>query len=55
MAPEIITALVGLLCSIISSSVTFVFTKRKYTAEVESQQIKNISEAFDAGDLASKQ
>lgn len=44
---EITTALIGLLCTIISSAVTFFFTRRKYNAEVNSQQIDNINSSFD--------
>lgn len=44
---EIVMALVGLVCGIVSSVATFLLTKRKYNTEVDSQQITNIKEAFD--------
>lgn len=46
METAIVTALTGLFCTVISSIVTFFMTKRKYNSEVESQQIKNLNEAF---------
>ena len=48
MANEIVMALVGVICSAISAVVSFILTKRKYSTEVESQQIQNLNEAFDA-------
>jgi len=47
MATEIVMALVGVLCTAISSTVTFILTKRRYNVEVDSQQIKNMSDSFD--------
>lgn len=47
MASEIVTALVGLICTTVSSFVTFFLTKRKYNTEVDSQQIKNMNESFE--------
>lgn len=47
MSVEIISALVGLICGIISSIATFLLTKRKYNTEVEANQIQNLNEAFD--------
>lgn len=47
MATEILAALIGLFCTIVSSVVTFFLTKKKYNSEVEAQQIQNIKEAFD--------
>lgn len=47
MASEIVSALVGLFCTVVSGVVTFILTKRKYNTEVESQQIRNMTEAFD--------
>lgn len=47
MATEIITALVGLFCGIVSSIVTFILTKKKYDTEVDSQQIKNVDDSFE--------
>lgn len=47
MTSTIITALVGLVCTLASSIVTFLLTKRKYDAEVESQTFANVKDAFD--------
>ena len=47
MGSEIIMALVGVLCTAISSVVTFFLTRRKYNTEVDSQQIHNMGESFD--------
>ena len=47
MASEIIMALVGVVCSAISSVVTFLLTRRKYNTEVDSQQIENMEKSFD--------
>lgn len=47
MATEIITAMVGLFCTVVSSVVTFVLTRRKYNTEVDSQQIQNLNDGFD--------
>lgn len=47
MATEIIMAFVAVLCGAISSWVTFVFTRRKYNSEVESQQIENQNASFE--------
>lgn len=47
MASEVIVTLTGLLCTVISSIVTFILTKRKYNTEVDSQQIQNMSDSFD--------
>ena len=40
-------ALVGVVCSAISSVVTFLLTRRKYNTEVDSQQIENMEKSFD--------
>ena len=47
MQTAIISALVGLFCTTASSLVTFFLTRRKYNSEVDSQQIKNMSDSFD--------
>lgn len=47
MGSEVVMALVGLLCSTLSSLITFVLTKRKYNVEVDSQQIQNMEAAFN--------
>lgn len=44
---EIIATLTGLFCTVVSSVVTFFLTRRKYNTEVDSQQIRNMSEAFE--------
>ena len=46
MGTGIITALVGVICSALSGLITFLMTKKKYNSEVESQQIKNLNDAF---------
>lgn len=47
MASEAVAALVGLLCTIVSSVVTFFLTRRKYNTEVDSQQIQNMKDSFE--------
>ena len=47
MASEIITTLVGLFCTAVSGVLTFIFTKKKYNAEVDNQQLQNTREAFE--------
>lgn len=47
MTSTIITAFVGLICTLASSIVTFLLTKRKYDIEVDSQQIENMNKSFD--------
>lgn len=47
MTSTIITALIGLFCTLASSVVTFLLTRRKYNEEVNSQQIENMSKSFD--------
>lgn len=46
MGSEIVITITGLVCTLISSVVTFLLTRKKYNTEVDSQQITNISEAF---------
>lgn len=46
MGTGLIAGLVGVICSGLSGFITFLFTKRKYNSEVESQQIKNLNDAF---------
>lgn len=48
MGPEIVMALVGVICSAISSVVTFLLTRRKYNSEVDSQVVENVKNAFEA-------
>ena len=48
MGTEIISAITGLFCTVVSSIVTFVLTRRKYNTEVDSQQIENMEKSFDA-------
>lgn len=47
MGTGIISALTGLFCTIVSGLATFFLTRRKYNSEVDSQQIKNMSDSFD--------
>ena len=47
MGSEIVMALVGVICTAISSVVTFFLTRRKYNTEVDSQQIENMEKSFD--------
>ena len=47
MVSTIITALVGVLCTILSSAATFFLTRRKYNSEVDSQVVKNVKDAFE--------
>lgn len=47
MSSEILMALVTTFCTAIGSFVTFILTKRKYNAEVDSQQILNMEAAFN--------
>lgn len=47
MVSTITTALIGLICTLVSSGVTFLFTRRKYNEEVTSQKLDNITKAFD--------
>lgn len=39
---EIVTALVGGITAAVSSVVTYILTKRKYNAEVDSKVIENL-------------
>lgn len=47
MINNIYAAVITLICTCLSSILTFFLTKRKYNTEVDSQQIKNMSESFD--------
>lgn len=47
MASEITLTVVGFICTTLSAIVTFLLTKKKYGAEVESQQIENMKQSFD--------
>jgi intracellular sulfur oxidation DsrE/DsrF family protein len=47
MGTGIISTIVGLFCTIITSVVTFLLTRRKFNSEVDAQQIKNMSDSFD--------
>lgn len=48
MGTEIVIALVGVVCTALSGWFSFILTKRKYNTEVESQQIENMKQSFDA-------
>ena len=41
------TSLIGLFVTVVTNSVTFFLTRKKYYTEVDSQQIKNMSDSFD--------
>lgn len=47
MAEQITMAVVGLFCTLLSSIITFLLTKKRYNAEVDSQQIENMNKSFD--------
>ena len=47
MGTGIITALIGLFVTLVTNGVTFFLTRKKYSAEVDSQQIKNMGDSFD--------
>lgn len=47
MTTTIVSGIVGLVCTIVSGGVTFLWQKRKYNTEVDSQQIKNIEDSFN--------
>lgn len=47
MNSTIITALIGLFCTITSGYFSFLFTKRKYDTEVNNQEIDNVNDAFE--------
>lgn len=42
MSTEIIIALIGIIATGCSSFFTYIFTKRKYNAEVDHQMIENL-------------
>lgn len=46
MGHEIITGLTGVFCAALSSVITFLITRKKYDAEVDSQRIKNLEDSF---------
>lgn len=47
MSTTIITAFVGLFCTLASSIVTFFLTRKKYNEEVTSQKLDNVTKSFD--------
>lgn len=47
MSTVIISSLVGLLCTSISSVVTFLLTKKKYDEEVDAAHLKDLGDAFE--------
>ena len=47
MTTAIVTALTGLVVTIITNILTFFLTRRKYNTEVDSQQIQNMGASFD--------
>lgn len=46
MISTIITAAIGLLCTLVSSIITFLLTKRKYDEEVDAAHLKDLNDAF---------
>lgn len=46
MGTVVVSSLVGLFCTIVTSIITFILTRKKYNSEVESQQIQNLNDAF---------
>lgn len=46
MATEIAVSIVGVFSTVVSSIITFVLTKRKYNAEVDSELIKNMQDSL---------
>lgn len=47
MASTVITALIGLFCTVASGYFSFLFTRRKYDTEVNNQEIDNVNDAFE--------
>lgn len=47
MGTTIISALVGLICTSVSSVVTFFLTKKKYDEEVNAAYLKDLGDAFE--------
>lgn len=46
MTTTIVSSIVGLFCTVVSGGITFLWQKKKYNTEVDSQQIKNMEESF---------
>lgn len=46
MNAVIITGIIGLLTTIIGSTVSFIFTRKKYYTEVDSKELNNIKESI---------
>lgn len=47
MTTTIITAVIGLFCTLTSSVVTFLLTKKKYDEEVDAAHLKDLGDAFE--------
>ncbi len=47
MSEEVKIAIISLFCTLISSVITFLLTKKRYNAEVDSQQIENMTKSFE--------
>lgn len=47
MSTEITTIIVGAICTLVASIITFFLTKRKYNVEVDAQQIENMKSSFE--------
>lgn len=44
---EIVIALIGILATVISNVLTYILTKKKYNAEVDSKVIQNLKDGLD--------
>jgi hypothetical protein len=47
MNSEILIALCGLLTTVVSGWVSYIFTRRKYNTEVDNNQIRNMQESLE--------
>lgn len=47
MVTEIIIAILGIISTTVSSVITYIFTKRKYNAEVDHSVIENLKDSLD--------
>ena len=47
MGTVIISSLVGLICTSISSVITFFLTKKKYDEEIDAAHLKDLGDAFE--------
>lgn len=47
MNTEILIAMIGVITTLMSSGVTYLFTKKKYNSEVDSNEIQNLRNSLD--------